>query len=125
MWQNTNFYFFPKSRQFLAELSPSDSEKALRRAKADMRRWLNYTTGSKEVEREFSLYLHSFEQIIKLPLPLLELQPQSTFSQTLNPKHAQQSELVKVLIMRNRINLVFEMIKYSLSHKNCLLQITI
>lgn len=82
-----------------------------------MRRWLNYTTGSKEVEGEFSLYLHSFEQIIKLPLPLLELQPQSTFSQTLNLKHAQQSELVKVLIRRNRINLVFEMIKYSESQE--------
>lgn len=63
-------------------------------------------TGSKEVEEESSLYLSFFEQIIKLPLLLLGLQPQSTFSQTLKPKHAQQSELVRILIISNKIKLL-------------------
>lgn len=118
MWQSTNFCFIPISGQFSAELvCLRDSEKALRRVKAVIRKRVNHTTGRKEVEGESSPYLYFFEKITKLPL--LPLQPQSTFSQTLKPKQAQLSELVRVFIMRNRIKLVFETIKYFESQELC------
>lgn len=126
MWQKTNFCFISTSGQFLAKLvSLSSSEVTLRIAKAGTRRWLKHTTGRNKVEAESFLYLHFFEQIVKLSLLLWELQPQSTFSKTLKTKHMQQCELVLLLITRNRTKVVFEIIQCSPSLENCLLPSTI
>lgn len=89
MGQNTKFCFILTSRQFSAELvSLSSSEITSQRiTKAATRRWLKYSTGRKKVEGESFLYLHFLEQIIKLPLMLWQLQPQSIFSKTLEIRH--------------------------------------
>lgn len=107
-------------------LSLSSSELTYQRiAKAATRRWLKHWTGRRKAEGKSFLYFHFLQQVIKLPLMLRELQPQSTFSKTLKTKHMQQCEAVRVLITRNRTKVVFKNIQCSLSHENCLLQSTI